>query len=364
MAIKIPKPFSGSRTPLQRIRQKHGRNPPTMGNYRHPPTLTSWQRHRAWIISTLLTVFFLTSLGFAIWYFLPTTPQRSIYLPMPSPKIATVQAPQKQTKKTEVCQINLDNTPFPKMLMVPKGRYETPELSAFKDLLPFLRPHNLHTVTIKKHFFIQTQETTKAQFRHYVQSINQLSDQTLKNERRIRLGLHWHKEGGENQAVRGLSWEAVQDFIQWLNQKTRCHYKLPSREEWAAATIHFFQRYRTRSQAERPPKDLVRTLLRGEREWTRSPCESGYHLVGEEEWIAAPHIGKKTCMSRMISIASFRLIRYAPEIDSVETQPRSKENALHEHALSPEPSQENQPNTQIPHQSRRTSGHDGAIQSE
>ena len=201
----------------------------------------------------------------------------------------------------------LDEHMQPTLMAIPAGTYDLP--SQTSRLFSFLNPYNIGTITIKNTIFMQEQKVSHALFGQYADFVENLPPGEEKDRRKNHIGLLWNKGETTQTSVQGISWDAATDFSNWLSQKTGCDYNIPSSEEWAAAIIHL---YSTGEQVPKPGNNFsptpMKSLLRGGREWTLSPCAMGYFLVGEDNWIAGPGSNQATCMPPLFSIAGFRVV--------------------------------------------------------
>ena len=195
----------------------------------------------------------------------------------------------------------------PSLMVIPAGTYVLPSRSS--GLYAFLEPYGMEIITIEEPFLMQDQKMNRRFFEQYADFVESIPSEEEKEQHQSHLGLLWNREGENSTTVHGLSWEAATDFSRWLSQKTGCEYNIPSREQWAAAIIHL---YGTGEQVPKPGDDFSSTpltdLLRGGREWTRSPCDMGYYLVGEEKWVSGAEKNQAICMPALFSIAGFRVV--------------------------------------------------------
>ncbi len=198
-----------------------------------------------------------------------------------------------------------EGAPFPKMVMLEAATYRLVEVENPVDLRPFLDTEKAEEITLDKPIMIQEGEVTTGQFKQYADFVDGIADAKQREQLQVRLGLHWNHQGPENQSVKGISWEAAQDFIAWLKQNTGCHFRLPTRQEWSAAVLHQYRAEGADPDEARP----IRNLLQGIREWSSTPCDNGYMMLGEDSWVALGNRHKPSCMPPMISVAGFRLVR-------------------------------------------------------
>ena len=215
-------------------------------------------------------------------------------------------------------QESTDGTFYPDLVTIPAGVYSLP--AEAKQIAPFLEGQQLASIVIEKSFLMQKAEVTQAQFQRYVNFVQGLAKGTDRDQLAMRLGLVWNKGNKNTPLLNGLSWEAAWDYAQWLSQQTGCNYQLPSREEWAAAVIFFHGLAAFPESAAQGKKPLA-SLLGGVREWTRSQCDMGYHLVGEDDWIEAQQVGREICLPAMVAVAGFRVVLQEPELDKKSEKP-------------------------------------------
>ncbi len=197
-----------------------------------------------------------------------------------------------------------DGTLLPEMTPIPADNFTlNPDHT---DIAPFLEPQGLTRVVIDQPFLIQNQEVSRGFFEQYATFLDNMTDTRERERLKTRLGFNWKQGDANSTRIQGISWEAAWDFSNWLSQRTGCHYDVPSREEWAAAVMHL-----RRTDGKKVSKDdhtPLRSLLWGNREWTRSECDMGHHLVGAEDWIAPINAGQPVCMPPLFSVAGFRVV--------------------------------------------------------
>ncbi|MBF0459813.1 MAG: SUMF1/EgtB/PvdO family nonheme iron enzyme [Magnetococcales bacterium] len=211
------------------------------------------------------------------------------------------------------------------LLPIPVGSYPLPTPTS--GLYPFTHAHAAETIVVEAPFWLQDQPVTQALFKQYADSIDVMPAGEEKERLVSHLGMFWNRGETSTPAVKGISHEAALDFAQWLQQKTGCHYDVPSREEWLAALIHL---YNSGAPLPKPSDAFDRTplksLLQGGSEWTRSPCAVGYYLVGEEDWGADSQSNQPICMPGMFSVAGFRMVLHSAPIDPQKGDQTEKTN--------------------------------------
>lgn len=200
-----------------------------------------------------------------------------------------------------------DGSPEFSLISVPAGTYQL--TSNVSGLSLFLERHQLSKVILEYPLLVQSQEVSRSLFALYADFVNTLPDGEEKMRLLARLGLLWNREASNSPSVQGVSWEAAWDFSNWLSQNTGCDYNIPSREEWSAVIIHLYQ------SGEKVPQPSdgfsqgpLKNLLRGVREWTRSTCDMGHYLVGEDDWVAEANANESVCMPTYFSVAGFRVV--------------------------------------------------------
>ncbi|MBF0622190.1 MAG: SUMF1/EgtB/PvdO family nonheme iron enzyme [Magnetococcales bacterium] len=222
--------------------------------------------------------------------------------PRESETKAQVMAPVKESSAitlTPACQPESLRETQVELFMIPAGRYDLSGLDSASDPALFLQAHRLNYIDIDTPFVIQKDEVSSKQFKKYVDHVQSLPDSPDKNDLLMRIGLHWNRNDANSKSVRGISWEAASDYATWLSELTGCAFALPSRLQWGATVIYS----QGVAEDERPEK-----LLRGVPEWSSSPCDNGYYLIGEDDWVAVSVTSRETCMPAMISVAGFRLV--------------------------------------------------------
>lgn len=94
-------------------------------------------------------------------------------------------------------------------------------------------PH--HRVQLVQPFYMGQFEVTVSQFEHFVAETHYVS--TLENIDSPRFT--WKQfstgEATEKQPVCGVSWEDAKAFCEWLSEKERAHYSLPTEAQWEYA---------------------------------------------------------------------------------------------------------------------------------
>ncbi|MBF0623931.1 MAG: SUMF1/EgtB/PvdO family nonheme iron enzyme [Magnetococcales bacterium] len=223
------------------------------------------------------------------------------------------------------------NDPWPELVEVPAAEYRLVKIAGGELLTPFLHSQGLSRILVRKAFLIQTREVSRMEFKRYVDAVDAMPGGEVKDQLKLQIGIHWNSEGtaspggtssggrlegGETQPVQGISQEAAQGYATWLSNRTGCKYRLPSREEWAAAVMHRF------ILADPPPKPgfpdhpLLHNLLLGIREWSRSQCPGGFHLLGAEDGLESPPQGEAVCMPGMVSFSGFRVVLQLPDTET------------------------------------------------
>lgn len=177
------------------------------------------------------------------------------------------------------------------MVSVPKREYRIEKENS--HLTPYLHFLNEgESITIDKLFCIQKGEVTVGEFQHYIKSLNYPTMQQL--------GLTTWKKNHEGQSddypAFSISWEAAMGYIEWMNRHPSCKLQLPSRNQWAAAVIHYAesQSLQQGDTLQMVHKTLAEPeyLLGNLREWSEDSCANGHFLLGEDYLTRAEDIGK------------------------------------------------------------------------
>ena len=207
---------------------------------------------------------------------------------------------------------------YPNLVEIPAGTYEVPENSP--TLTPFLLFHDKPNIVLQNSVLLQNKEVDREQLKHYADAIDRLQDFDEKERLRLRLGSHWDHNDVQDSLVRHITWEGAWDYSQWLSRKTGCDYRLPSRDEWAAAAIFLTAQGQApvNAQVNAPvnaqvnggmtAEEVAKNVLLGAREWSQSPCPDGYFLLGGDDWTASADDKKEICMPAILAMAGFRLV--------------------------------------------------------
>jgi len=199
-----------------------------------------------------------------------------------------------------------DGVSYPTLIEIPSGTYEIPQNSPL--LTPFMQFHDKPNIVLERPLILQNREVDLERFKHYVQEVENIQDPDERQKRKLRIGNHWENNDVQDSLVRHLSWEGAVDFTQWFSKKTGCNYRLPTREEWAAAVIHLNQDAQAEINGAIDPEGVIKNLLFGTREWSLTSCADGYYLLGGDDWTASADDRKEVCMSAMLAMGGFRLV--------------------------------------------------------
>lgn len=215
-----------------------------------------------------------------------------------------------------------DGGMYPTLVEIPAGTYEIPKEAGILPVLAslFKEPD----IVLENGFFVQHREVDLDQFKKYVEEIDRTQDFAERERLRLRIGSHWNYNDAQDSLVRHVSWEGAWDYAQWLSKKTGCDYKLPSREEWAAAAIFLAKQGVVKSSVSVNADGVLKSLLWGAAEWSRSSCPGGYFLLGENDWMAPADEQREVCMPAILSMAGFRLVL---DPASVSKEPGGKKSS-------------------------------------
>lgn len=138
-----------------------------------------------------------------------------------------------------VGQVFADCSGCPSMTVVPAGSFNmgSPEEGAPSWALP------VHQVTIAAPFAIGRSEVTNQQFVDFLNDnlrnydTRWITTDQMDSSSRIltRLGKFVVQSGYDSHPVVGVSWPGAVAYAQWLSDKTRRNYRLPSEAEWEYA---------------------------------------------------------------------------------------------------------------------------------
>ncbi|MBF0175702.1 MAG: SUMF1/EgtB/PvdO family nonheme iron enzyme [Magnetococcales bacterium] len=218
----------------------------------------------------------------------------------------------------------------PEMVEIPEGEYDVTRLSLSPQVKGFLNAVGLARILVKKPYFMQSRATSQDEFAGYVAHVQSMPDGEEKNRLLVQIGIHWQGAPLRPSAqptffgrlfgrekvipVESISQEAARGYAEWLSDRSGCQLYLPSREEWAAAVM-FLHGDSFGGRGPPPRVEAVRRdLLRGVREWSRSPCPGGFYLTGGDEKTGGDvnrlgvEADRGLCMPAMVSIAGFRLV--------------------------------------------------------
>ncbi|MEO5378537.1 MAG: formylglycine-generating enzyme family protein [Magnetococcus sp. DMHC-6] len=241
----------------------------------------------------LIGLFALTVAGAATWFFGPWAGSSLL----------------NQSVAWQACLFTTeDGAFFPDLVQIPAGKYALP--THREELTNFITS-GTSEIQVDKPFLLQRFEVTRNQFKQYTQFVARMPDGDDKTNRQLHIGQQWNRSEGILPYATGISWEGAWDYADWLSQQTGCSYTLPEEKEWLAA-IGFFNTVNTPSSDYDPDSSPLNHLLRGVREWSQTSCQisgnSGYLLLGEDNWTAGNEIGHKVCMPAILSVAGFRLV--------------------------------------------------------
>ena len=140
---------------------------------------------------------------------------------------------------------------LPEMLSIPAGQFVMGCSAGWDDVVGGCRDNEFpaHEVTIAA-FELGKYEVTVGQFKHFVEASHYLTtaeqnqqgctiqDPQRKGNWLIDKTRNWRNPGfaqTDNHPVVCISWLDTQAYIQWLNQETQSHYRLPTEAEWEYA---------------------------------------------------------------------------------------------------------------------------------
>ena len=140
---------------------------------------------------------------------------------------------------------------LPTMLSIPAGQFVMGCSAGWDDVVGGCRDNEFpaHEVTVAA-FELGKYEVTVGQFKHFVEASHYLTtaeqnqqgctvqDPQRKGNWLIDKTRNWRNPGfaqTDNHPVVCISWLDTQAYIQWLNQETQSHYRLPTEAEWEYA---------------------------------------------------------------------------------------------------------------------------------
>ncbi|MBF0109998.1 MAG: SUMF1/EgtB/PvdO family nonheme iron enzyme [Magnetococcales bacterium] len=207
----------------------------------------------------------------------------------------------------QACLEQQQNAPlYPTLIEIPAGTFEIPKESS--TLTPFMKFHDRPDIVLEHPLLLQSREVDREQFKRYVEEIENIQDFEERQRRKLRIGTHWDHNDVQDSSVRHLSWEGATDYAQWFSRKTGCDYRLPTREEWAAAVLHAASQGQKTLMNAVDAEGLAKNLLFGAREWSQTSCADGFLLLGGDDWTASADEQQEICMSPMLAMGGFRLV--------------------------------------------------------
>ncbi len=144
------------------------------------------------------------------------------------------------------------------------------------------------SIKIDKAFEIQAGEVTVAEFRRYVETLDEAGKQTLETR--------WEKDSegklyADNRPVENISWQEAADYAKWLSEKTKWNLQLPTQQQWAAACVKHPDPQPVLGRNDDKPNEPLVVFRKGRdidhllgnlREWSADSCGDGkYSLLGE-----------------------------------------------------------------------------------
>ncbi|MEW6267217.1 MAG: formylglycine-generating enzyme family protein [Thermodesulfobacteriota bacterium] len=142
-----------------------------------------------------------------------------------------------------------------KFVLIPPGTFTMGSRDSAEEIVRryggeaewYMDEHPVHQVTISRPFYMQTTEVTVGQWREFIRATGYKTEAETGDGSFVWTGSEWEKQSGrywvnpgfsqgDDHPVTCVSWNDVQAFVRWLNDKEKTSvYRLPTESEWEYA---------------------------------------------------------------------------------------------------------------------------------